>query len=63
MNNESSRARPVERDHRPSRSPDGMSTRTLMAFFGLAFALCWGMASMLLVFAATLVGDGRHARE
>ena len=54
MSNDSSCGPFIQRDHQPRRSTDNMSTRTLMAFFGLAFGLCWGVASLLLVFADAL---------
>src|SRR5512133_3446112 len=41
-------------DQTPRLATDGMSTRTLLAFFALAFGFCWGVASLLLVFADQL---------
>ena len=40
--------------HHTRRQADGMSTRTLWAFFAITFGLCWGVASLLLVFADQL---------
>jgi hypothetical protein len=45
---------PVPESDHTRRQADGMSTRTLLAFFAITFGLCWGVASLLLVFADQL---------
>src|SRR5215204_5345981 len=45
---------PVPESDHARGHPDGMSTRTLLAFFAITFGLCWGVASLLLVFADQL---------
>jgi hypothetical protein len=54
MTTDSSREAVSGSDQTPGLATDGMSTRTLLAFFALAFGLCWGVASLLLVFADQL---------
>lgn len=54
MTTDLSRQPNSDSERRTRQVQTGMSTRTLFAFFGLAFGLCWGVASLLLVFADQL---------
>lgn len=38
---------PVPESDHTRRQADGMSTRTLLAFFAITFGLCWGVASFV----------------